>query len=105
MTKKIIMIITFSLLFVPFAKANNPKKTPLLIKREPQLIKVELLGVVCDFCARALEKTFGKQKEVSKVSVDLDTNTMILTLKNGKDLPDDKLEQLVEDAGYIIKKE
>ena len=32
---------------------------------------VSVQGMVCDFCARGIEKTFGKDKRVSKIDVDL----------------------------------
>ena len=37
-----------------------------------QPVVVDVLGVVCDFCATAMNKIFGKRKEVAAVYVDLD---------------------------------
>ena len=37
-------------------------------------VVVGVLGVVCDFCATAMNKTFGKRDEVAAVYVDLDEN-------------------------------
>ena len=63
-------------------------------------IVVKLRGLVCDFCAHALEKVFRKRKEVSRISVDLETKLLTLYLKKGQDLKDKKVRKLVEDAGY-----
>ena len=35
------------------------------------IVVVSVQGMVCDFCARGIEKTFSKDKRVSKIDVDL----------------------------------
>lgn len=69
-----------------------------------EIVKVEVNGLVCDFCARALEKVFGKQEAVENLSVDLDTKTLTVTMKDGQSLDDDTLTKLVTDSGYNIDK-
>lgn len=61
---------------------------------------VDVLGVVCDFCAKAMNKTFGKRDEVAAVYVDLDTKTLSLVINAGMDLNDKTIEKLVTRAGY-----
>lgn len=63
---------------------------------------VEVLGVVCDFCATAMNKTFGKRAEVAAVYVDLDVKTLNLVFENGASLDDETIAGLVEKAGYRI---
>ena len=63
-------------------------------------VVVEVLGVVCDFCAKAMNKTFGKREEVAAVYVDLDTKTLNLVFKPAMTLPDDVIHSLVKKAGY-----
>ena len=36
-----------------------------------QVAVVSVVGMVCDFCARGIEKTFKRDKSVTKVDVDL----------------------------------
>ena len=36
-----------------------------------QVAVVSVMGMVCDFCARGIEKTFKRDKSVTKVDVDL----------------------------------
>ena len=67
-----------------------------------QPVVVDVLGVVCDFCATAMKKIFGKRKEVAAVYVDLDKKTLSLALQAGKTLSDQDIEKLAEQAGYRI---
>lgn len=67
---------------------------------EPAVAQV--LGVVCDFCAKAMNKTFGKREEVAATYVDLDTKTLNLVFKPGQSLDDETIGVLVKKAGYKI---
>ncbi|MEO1250806.1 MAG: heavy-metal-associated domain-containing protein [Pseudomonadota bacterium] len=63
-------------------------------------VVADMLGVVCDFCAKAMNKTFGKREEVAAVYVDLDTKTLSLVFKPGMTLDDERIHALVEKSGY-----
>jgi len=63
-------------------------------------VVIDVLGVVCDFCAKAMDKTFGKRDEVAAVYVDLDDKTLSLVMTPGKSLDDKTIEKLVKRAGY-----
>lgn len=65
-------------------------------------VVVDVLGVVCDFCATAMNKTFGKRAEVAAVYVDLDKKTLSLVIGEGEALSDEQIEELVKKAGYRI---
>ncbi len=65
-------------------------------------IKVDVNGLVCDFCARALEKVFGKRDDVSGIDVDLDNGKVSIAMKEGKTIDDETLTQLITDSGYNI---
>ncbi|GGD14447.1 heavy-metal-associated domain-containing protein [Aquisalinus flavus] len=67
---------------------------------EPAVAQV--LGVVCDFCAKAMNKTFGKREEVAATYVDLDTKTLNLVFRPGQSLDDETIGELVKKAGYRI---
>lgn len=66
-------------------------------------IDIHVKGLVCDFCARSVEKTFGKTKAVDTVSVDLDKGIIRLTLKEGKTLSDEKIAKLIKANGYALE--
>ena len=61
-------------------------------------------GLVCDFCARALEKTIGKQESVNSIEVNLTNKIITINLNLGKTLNDYTITQLIEDSGYSIRK-
>ncbi len=64
------------------------------------LITVDVLGVVCDFCATAMTKVFGRRDDVAAVYVDLDDKLLSLVVKEGAALDDATIERLVTKAGY-----
>ncbi len=65
-------------------------------------VVVDVLGVVCDFCAMAMNKVFGKRDEVAAIYVDLDKKTLSLVINDGSDLSDKQIEKLAKQAGYRI---
>ena len=66
------------------------------------IVDVKVNGLVCDFCARALEKVFSRRTEVEGIDVDLDNGDVKVELKKGKKLDDKTLKQLVTDSGYSV---
>lgn len=81
--------------------ANAPHLTAALAAGgEPVVAKV--LGAVCDFCAKAMNKTFGKRDDVAAVYVDLDTKTLNLVLKPGATMTDKALRKAVKKSGYKV---
>ena len=65
-------------------------------------IVADVLGVVCDFCAIAMNKIFGDQPEVAAVYVDLDTKALSLVLSPSSSLSDAAIADLAVQAGYRI---
>ena len=43
-----------------------------------QIAVVSVLGMVCDFCARGIEKTFKRDKAVTKIDVDLGNGQVLI---------------------------
>lgn len=64
---------------------------------------INVNGLVCDFCARALEKVFGKQEAVSDIDVNLDTKIITVNFKDGQNLSNDALTALITDSGYNVE--
>ena len=64
---------------------------------------VSVNGLVCDFCARALEKVFSKEEAVKAISVDMDTKLVTVNFNDSQTLSDEKLTQLITDAGYNVE--
>ena len=65
-------------------------------------IVADVLGVVCDFCALAMNKIFSKREEVAAIYVDLDTKALNLVLAPGTSLSDQTIADLAVQAGYRI---
>lgn len=81
--------------------AEDTKAKPGAVVAGPDVV-VKVNGLVCDFCARSLEKTFRKTGKVSGVSVDLTTKEVRLKFAPGADIDDATIRKLVKDAGYAV---
>ena len=66
------------------------------------VIDVKVNGLVCDFCARALEKVFSRQSAVSGIDVDLHKGEVKIALHPNQTLDDATLGKLITDSGYNI---
>lgn len=66
-------------------------------------VHVSANGLVCDFCARALEKVFGKEEAVKAIDVNLDTKIITVNFNEGKTLSDERIKELITDAGYNVE--
>lgn len=64
------------------------------------LVTAEVNGMVCDFCATAMTRTFGRRDEVAAVHVDLDTKVVQVVVKDGQSLSDEAIRDLVTRSGY-----
>ncbi len=98
------IFIAAALLLAPaaaWAKDNQVTQNPAA---ESSDITVGLKGLVCDFCTIALNKTFKRHKSVASTSVDLDAKTLSITLIEGRSVKDDKIIELVKNAGYTVTK-
>ena len=73
------------------------------IAAQPGDAHVSVNGLVCDFCARALEKVFGKEEAVKAIDVNLDTKIITVNFNEGQTLSDEKITQLITDAGYNVE--
>lgn len=114
--KTLITTFTFlTLLFSASAHAEHPNHNhdheagnTAIIQADPDevvcedVINVKVNGLVCDFCARALEKVFSKRDEVAGIKVDLDNGLVKVAMKSGQTIDDDTLTQLITDSGYNV---
>ena len=49
-------------------------------------VAVNVNGMVCDFCARGIEKTFVKDKAVKRIDVDLERGKVLIAYTKEKKL-------------------
>ena len=82
---------------VSFAESAETEQT----SNATQII-AKVNGMVCDFCARAVTKVFGKEDAVESVDVDLDAGEIRVALKNGATISDERVGELVKKSGYDL---
>ena len=63
-------------------------------------INIKVNGLVCDFCARSLEKVFLKRGDVAGIKVDLGKGSVVVAMKPGLTIDDETLAKLITDSGY-----
>ena len=61
---------------------------------------VKVNGMVCDFCAQALEAVFKKQETVQDIRVDLDAGEVVI--HSTVALDDQLVTKLIQDSGYDV---
>ena len=79
------------------------KNTKLKEKLENEILSISVNGLVCDFCARSIEKLFNKKESVKSIDVNLEKMLITITLKKGKSLNDSIIKKVISDSGYEIR--
>lgn len=64
-----------------------------------QIAVVSVKGMVCDFCARGIEKTFKKDKSVKKIDVDLDRGKVFIAYNLSKKIDFEEIKQKIQANG------
>lgn len=101
-----ILLTTLMLAFAFPAYAKPDRADTATATKETALsgdVLVKVNGLVCDFCARALEKIFGKQEEVKDIDVNLDEKIITIDFVDGKSLDDEIIAKLIIDSGYNVE--
>ncbi|MEM9157499.1 MAG: heavy-metal-associated domain-containing protein [Verrucomicrobiota bacterium] len=104
MKKLILLFFMVSIASLGYAKESEIRSDELAIEGADKIVKVEVKGLVCDFCARALDKIFRKQPEVAGIDVDLDDKRVTIGFKEGKMLDDKAIKKLINASGYTVEK-
>jgi copper chaperone CopZ len=101
---KIIMgaVIAMSLAAVPLAIPTAVAAPNAAAQAQTTTVVAKVNGLVCDFCAQALKKVFGKEDAVSSIDVDLDAAEVRVFLKSGYDMSDERIENLIRNSGYSV---
>ena len=93
-------LLAISLIFLIL---TTHKKIKSQNKIENEVLSISVNGLVCDFCARSIEKLFSKKESVKSINVNLEEMLITINLKKGKILNDDIIRQVIRDSGYDIK--
>lgn len=70
---------------------------------QAETVKIKVDGMVCAFCAGAIEKKMKANKETAEVFVSLENKIVAVAQKPGQKLDDAKLKAQIADAGYEVK--
>ena len=88
------ILVLFNFVFNIGVKSKN--------KNDDNIVYVSVNGLVCDFCARSIEKMFEKKKAVSRISVDLENMLITIFLRDNQKLNDETIIELIKDSGYDV---
>lgn len=99
--KFLIIALAATTLATPVALAQSDT-APAAEASAQTMVTAKVNGMVCDFCARAVTKVFGKEDAVETVHVDLDNGEIHVTLKTGAALSDERVASLVKKSGYDL---
>ena len=94
-TLLIIIFLSFGLL-VPFEsiKSNDQPNS--------EILKISVNGLVCDFCARSIEKMFKKKESVESINLNLEKMLITIKLKDGYNLNNEEITKLIANSGYEV---
>jgi copper chaperone CopZ len=62
---------------------------------DSQVAVVNVNGMVCDFCARGIEKTFVKDSAVKRVDVDLERGKVLIAYTKEKEINFDEIKNKI----------
>ena len=68
-----------------------------------ETVHVKALGLVCEFCAQAIEKVFMDTGKVESIDVDLDKALVTIIMKKGQAFSDDMIATQMKDSGYAVE--
>ena len=67
--------------------------------KQVQIAIVNVNGMVCDFCARGIEKSFSKDMNLKKIDVDLSRGKVLLAYDLEKKISFDEIKKLIVENG------
>ena len=66
--------------------------------------KIEVLGMVCAFCAQGIEKSFRSDENVKDIFVSLENYFVAIESNDGKIIDEKLIRTIITDAGYDVQK-
>lgn len=79
----------------------NPDRFDLFIfgLKEVQIAIISVNGMVCDFCARGIEKSFSKDINIKKIDVDLSQGKILLAYNLVKEISFEEIKKIIVENG------
>ena len=72
--------------------------------KDKQIAVVSVKGMVCDFCAQGIEKTFKKDKTVAKIDVDLNKGKVFIAYQMNIKIDFEKIKKMIVSNGQNATK-
>ena len=69
---------------------------------DSQIAVISVSGMVCDFCARGIEKTFQKDISVKKIDVDLANGKVLIAYAAAAKIVNEDIEQKILSNGQTV---
>jgi copper chaperone CopZ len=85
----------------PAPKSGEQTNTPA--ESSGTVVQLTVDGLVCNFCAANIDKSFHKLPEVQDVYVNLAAKTVLLRLKPGASFSEEKVKEIVVNAGFNLR--
>lgn len=60
-------------------------------------------GLSCPFCSYGIEKKLKKTNGVGSVDIDLERGVVVVKVREGMELTESQLKQIVKDAGFTLR--
>ena len=67
-----------------------------------QIAVISVTGMVCDFCARGIEKTFQKDAGFKKIDVDLNTGKVLIAYAPSTEIIKKEIEKKILSNGQTV---
>lgn len=67
-------------------------------------VRIAVKGMVCGFCGQGITKKFKAEPAVDKIDVSLESKVVKISLKDGQNLDDAKIEKILTESGYSVEK-
>lgn len=73
------------------------------VQSGPQRVELVVTGLTCPFCAYGIEKRLRRLEGLDSLAIDFRTGRVILQVRDGSLASDDRLRQLVRQAGFSLR--
>ena len=65
-------------------------------------VTIKIAGMTCEACVNTMQKVFKKVHSVQDVNVSLDDQTILIDEKDGLQISEEKIKELIEWGGYDL---
>jgi len=72
--------------------------------KQAKILVVSVKGMVCDFCARGIEKTFKRDPDLLKIDVDLNFGKVLMAYKPTAKINEKSIATAIRDNGQEVVK-